>query len=199
MGKIKISLIIIGLLIVSAFLIVNIMSIDSSEPVPLSNQIMSNPANARSQPIKPESRGATIQTKLHETDDKDTMDESVNGLNQKLPSSGLDIMTNQEQLAEDFKNEEKGYHWSGYWENELQTIVLFVGAKAFVESSEVECKSSTCAVTVNLSVNTPQNTVMALEALSEEFAQRKIKLVPESIDPANGEVIFYTQPGDIPE
>lgn len=199
MDKVKISLIIIVLLVASAILIVKLFGKESSESVPLPDQIITDAVTTKSQPMKPDSQKSTGETKLQQNDVNDTADQSVNGLSEKPSPSGLDIMIDQEQLIEQFNNEEQDYHWSGYWGNELQTIVLFVGAKAFVKDSEVECKSSTCEVSVRLSVNGPQNTVMALEALSEEFAQRELKFVPESIDPATGKVVFYTQPGDIPE
>lgn len=199
MDKVKISLIIVVLLTVSALLIVNTLSKENSGHVLTSDQINTDAVTTKSQPLKPDIQETTIETKLQQNDDNDTADHSENVLSENPPSSGLDIMTEQEQLAEQFNNEEQDYHWSDYWESELQTIVLFVGAKALVKDSEAECKSSTCEVTVNLSVDGPQNTVMAVDALSQEFAQREMKFVPESIDPATGKIVFYTQPGDIPE
>ncbi|ACV25817.1 hypothetical protein [Kangiella koreensis] len=199
MGKTKIAIIIVLLLIASALLIVNFSDKESPESVASFDQIESEHVIAKSQPMTPENQEATIKTENVGNDANGTSDESLNEPNEKATSSGLDIMTNQEQVAAQFDSESKDYHWSGYWENELQTIVLFVGAKAFVKDSEVECRSSTCEVTVNLSVKGPQNTVEAVEALSQEFAQREIKFVPESIDPANGKIVFYTQTGDIPE
>lgn len=202
MRKLKISLIIVVLMIISVFLIVTLLDRESTEAVISPNQIESEKSTSQLEAIKSDSLEDAIETDAVETDFHSTNDaahDSVNELNAKPPSSGLDIMTDQQELAEQFNNEEQDYHWSGYWGNELQTIVLFVGAKAFVKDSEVECKSSTCEVTVNLSVDGPQNTVMALEALSQEFVQREMKFVPESIDPATGKIVFYTQPGDIPE
>lgn len=199
MDKIKVSLIIVVLLTVSTLLIVNILNKESSEHIPATDQIITDAVTTKSQPMKPDSQPSTGEMDVQKNVVNDTADESAYLLSEKPLPSGLDIMTEQEQLAEQFDNEEQDYHWSGYWESELQTMVLFVGAKAFVESSEVECKSSTCAVTVSLSVTGPENTVMALEAISQEFAQREIKFVPESIDPATGEIVFYTQPGGIPE
>ena len=201
MGKTKIALIIILLLIVSALLIVTLFSEEDPEAVISAKQVE---GEAYSQPesVKPDSQDVTIEeqpVKSGVQKTNDAANDSVNAFNEKPSSSGVDIKTNHEQVAEQFDNEEVDYHWSGYWQNELQTIVLFVGAKAFIEDSEVECKSSTCEVSVRLSVNGPQNTVEAVGALSDEFAQRGLKFVPASIDPENGEIVFYTQPGDIPE
>lgn len=207
MGKTKIALIIMLLLIVSALLIVTLLGSDNSEPVISSNKIESEQPNSQPQSVKPDSQDVIIDEEAVETDvnqshaqeGNDAADDPVNTPNEESPPSGVDIKTDHEQVVEQFENEEVDYHWSGYWQNELHTIVLFVGAKAFVENTEVECKSSTCEVSVKLSVNGPQNTVEAVGALSDEFAQRGLKFVPASIDPENGEIVFYTQPGDIPE
>lgn len=201
MGKTKIALIIM-LLIVSALLIVTLLGGGNSESEISAKQVESKEAYSQLESIKPDSQEVTIDKPSHKKNvykTNDVADNPEGATDEESPPSGLDIMTNQEHLAQRFNNEGKDYHWSGYWENELQTIVLFVGAKAFVKDSEVECNSSTCEVTVNLSVNGPENTVIALESLSQEFAQRELKFVPESIDPADGKVVFYTQPGDIPE
>lgn len=202
MGKTKIALIIVLLLIVSALLVVTVFSRENSEAVISAKQVEDEEAYSQLESIKPDSQDVTIEKQIDESDVtkvEDIADDSINAPNEESPPSGVDIKTDHEQVAEQFENEEVDYHWSGYWQNELQTIVLFVGAKAFVENSEAECKSSTCEVSVRLSVNGPQNTVEAVGALSDEFAQRELKFVPASIDPESGEIVFYTQPGDIPE
>jgi|GEM_PF-3117107 len=202
MGKTKIALIIVLLLIVSALLVVTVFSGEEPEPVISAKQVEDEEAYSQPESVKLDSQDVTIEKQIDESDVtkvEDIANDSVNAPNEEFPPSGLDIKTNHEQMIEQFENEEVDYHWSGYWQNELQTIVLFVGAKAFVENSEVECKSSTCEVSVRLSVNGPQNTVEAVGALSDEFAQRGLKFVPASIDPESGEIVFYTQPGDIPE
>lgn len=202
MGKTRIALIIILLLIISALLMVTLFSEEDSEPVISAKQAEHEESYSKPELVKPDSQDITIKKQADESDVtkvEDIADDSETALNEKSSSSGVDIKTNHEQMAEQFENEEVDYHWSGYWQNELQTIVLFVGAKAFVENSEAECKSSTCEVSVRLSVNDPQNTVEAVGALSDEFALRGLKFVPASIDPENGKIVFYTQPGDIPE
>lgn len=202
MGKARIALIIILLLVVSALLMVTLFSEEDSEAVISAKQGEYEESYSKPEPVKPDSQDVTIKKQADESDVtkvEDIANDSVNAPNEEFPPSGVDIKTNHEQVAEQFDNEEVDYHWSGYWQNELQTIVLFVGAKAFIEDSEAECKSSTCEVSVRLSVNGPQNTVEAVGALSDEFAQRGLKFVPASIDPENGEIVFYTQPGDIPE
>lgn len=202
MGKARIALIIILLLAVSALLMVTLFSEEDSEAVISAKQGEHEESYSQPEPVKPDSQDVTIKKQADESDVtkvEDIANDSVNAPNEEFPPSGVDIKTNHEQVAEQFDNEEVDYHWSGYWQNELQTIVLFVGAKAFIEDSEVECKSSTCEVSVRLSVNGPQNTVEAVGALSDEFAQRGLKFVPASIDPESGEIVFYTQPGDIPE
>ncbi|MHC9509606.1 hypothetical protein [Kangiella sp. M94] len=202
MEKTKIALIIVLLLIVSALLVVTVFSRENSEAVISAKQVEDEEAYSQLESIKPDSQDVTIEKQIDESDVtkvEDIADDSINAPNEESPPSGVDIKTDHEQVAEQFENEEEDYHWSGYWQNELQTIVLFVGAKAFVENAEVECKSSTCEVSVELSVKGPQNTVEAVGALSDEFAQRELKFVPASIDPESGEIVFYTQPGDIPE
>lgn len=202
MGKTKIALIIILLLTVTALLIVTLFSEEDSDPVISAKQGEHEESYSEAKSVKPDSQDVIIKKQADESDVtkfEEIANDSETPFNEKPLSSGVDIETNHEQMVEQFENEKVDYNWSGYWENELQTMVLFVGAKALVESSEVECKSSTCAVTVSLSVDGPHNTVMALEALSEEFAQRRLKFVPESIDPATGEIVSYTQPGSIPE
>lgn len=115
----------------------------------------------------------------------------------KVDRSGVDLESNLNALEARYSYEERVEPWSGYWESELETIVLFAGAQAPVKETSVNCKSSVCQVSVSFLNKGPNDTVMAINSLSNQFLENDLQFSPSSIDPSTGEVIFYTKPGEI--
>lgn len=116
----------------------------------------------------------------------------------KATSSGIDLSVNSDSLDSKYRFEKVNQVWAGYWKNELKSIVLFAGAHSQIQDTEVACKSSICKLTVELSEKGPNNTVATVSALSKKFAERNLKFMPKSIDPANGKIILYSEPGSVP-
>lgn len=129
-------------------------------------------------------------------------EESLDGLTKQTsqetaPKRALDLESNLNSLDAEYSFEKVDYAWSGYWENELNTIVLFAGSNSQIDKTNISCKSTICKVSVDFYNESPNDTVTGLSALSEQFKERNLKFAPESIDPSNGKVVFYTKPGEI--
>ncbi|RDX37807.1 hypothetical protein DZA50_01270 [Kangiella sp. HD9-110m-PIT-SAG07] len=129
--------------------------------------------------------------------EKFTSSNGSDALDNKPKESGVELANSLDALESRYTFEKKDESWSGYWESELGTIILFAGAQAPVKESSVSCKSTICQVSVSFQNKGPNSTVTALSSLSNQFSDNGLKFSPSSIDPGSGKVVFYTKPGEI--